>query len=304
MGTITDQLQRLAQTKAAIKAAIIRMGQSVGDSDPFSSYADKITAIKTGVDTSDATAGAGDILSGKAAYSKGQRIEGTIPSKGADSLSVSGATVTVPAGYYPSAVSKAIPSSTISSPAITINEGTGLITASISKTEGYVGPGGLSTTHQLPVQGAATITPTAYLQMACSAGRYTTGNVTVAGDVNLAAQNIKSGVSIFGVAGTAEIRKNVKITATNNTGYTVALKFAIAEDMIGWRAESIEPYQTKTVSVLKSSHSRFDVLRVDYNQRIFFSGTCFSGAALIYDGTFYNWVGDFSSIDDGTLVIG
>ena len=38
-------------------------------------------------------------------------------------------------------------------------------------------------------------------QTAVSAGRYTTGNVTVQGDANLVAGNIKNGISIFGVAG-------------------------------------------------------------------------------------------------------
>ena len=51
MGTTIDKLNKLSETKAAIKAAIISKGQSISDSDTFASYADKITAlsdIKTG----------------------------------------------------------------------------------------------------------------------------------------------------------------------------------------------------------------------------------------------------------------
>lgn len=51
MGTTIDKLNKLSETKAAIKAAIIAKGQSIEDSDTFASYADKITAlsdIKTG----------------------------------------------------------------------------------------------------------------------------------------------------------------------------------------------------------------------------------------------------------------
>ena len=45
MGTIEDKLNKLLDTKAAIKTAIIGKGQSVSDSDTFASYADKIEAI-------------------------------------------------------------------------------------------------------------------------------------------------------------------------------------------------------------------------------------------------------------------
>ena len=56
MGTIADKLARLRQTKAAIRAALVRKGQSVTEAAPFSSYAARIDAISTGPDTSDATA--------------------------------------------------------------------------------------------------------------------------------------------------------------------------------------------------------------------------------------------------------
>lgn len=54
----------------------------------------------------------------------------------------------------------------------------------------------------LPTQGAKTVTPTTTEQVAVASGRYTTGDVKVAGDANLKAENIAEGVSIFGVTGT------------------------------------------------------------------------------------------------------
>ncbi len=111
-------------------------------------------------------------------------------------------------------------------PVISVNSANGLITAIA---------GDKSATYQLAFQPAKTITPSTASQIAVSSGYYTGGSITVAsvptqsksvtpkattqnvtpdsgkflskvtvnGDSNLVASNIKSGVSIFGVAGTA-----------------------------------------------------------------------------------------------------
>ena len=48
MGTTVDKLNKLLETKADIKAAIVEKGQTVSDSDTFASYGDKIRAIESG----------------------------------------------------------------------------------------------------------------------------------------------------------------------------------------------------------------------------------------------------------------
>lgn len=53
-----------------------------------------------------------------------------------------------------------------------------------------------------PIQEAKTVTPTTTEQTAVARGSFTSGAVKVAGDANLVAENIKEGVSIFGVTGT------------------------------------------------------------------------------------------------------
>ena len=78
----------------------------------------------------------------------------------------------------------------------------GLITATTKQEKGYVSGGTKSATQQLTTQGAKTVTPTTTNQTAVASGRYTTGNVVVAGDANLVPENIAEGVSIFGVMGT------------------------------------------------------------------------------------------------------
>lgn len=155
-----------------------------------------------GTDISDATATAGDILSGKTAYVAAGKVTGTIASKSSSNLTASGSTVTVPAGYYPSQASKSVATATQATPSITVSSA-GLITAKSTQSAGYVSSGTKSATKQLTTQGAQTITPGTSNKTIAS-GRYLTGTQTIKGDANLVAANIKKGVSIFGVTGTNE----------------------------------------------------------------------------------------------------
>ena len=95
----------------------------------------------------------------------------------------------------------AMPTATQATPTISVSSA-GKITASATQSAGYVSAGTKSATQQLTTQAAKTVTPTTSNQTAVASGRYTTGAITVKGDANLVAGNIKSGVSIFGVAGT------------------------------------------------------------------------------------------------------
>ena len=89
----------------------------------------------------------------------------------------------------------------VATPTISVSAG-GLITATTQQGKGYVPGGSKSATQQLTTQGAKTVTPGTTEQIAVASGRYTTGDVQVAGDANLVPENIAEGVSIFGVTGT------------------------------------------------------------------------------------------------------
>ena len=133
--------------------------------------------------------GGGSILLQEKTITPSTGSQSVVPDSGYDGLSK----VTV----------NAMPTATQATPSISVSS-SGLITASSTQSAGYVAGGTRSATKQLTVQAAKTVTPNTSNQTAVASGSYTTGAITVKGDANLVAGNIKSGVSIFGVNGTYE----------------------------------------------------------------------------------------------------
>ena len=174
------------------------------------------------VDTSDATlADASKLPNGVTAYANGKKYTGTAEENDSGDLTVSGATVTVPAGFYSSQASKSVASGSATSPstisgssaAVSTGSNTLTLTKSVSVTpdvtpgyvsEGTAGNANVSLTASVPTKAAATITPGTSDQ-SIAAGTYLNGAQTIAGDADLVAANIVAGKSIIGVNGSAQI---------------------------------------------------------------------------------------------------
>lgn len=174
------------------------------------------------VDTSDATLSSNaNLPSGVTAYADGTKYTGTAGSYSSSDLTVSGATVTAPAGFYASNASKSVASGSATAPATisgtSASVSTGTNTLTLSKTvsvtpsvsAGYVASGtagnsSVSLTASVTTKAAATITPGTSNQE-IAAGTYLTGKQTISGDANLVAGNIVYGKTIFGVSGSAQI---------------------------------------------------------------------------------------------------
>lgn len=137
-----------------------------------------------------------------------------ITQRSSTDLTASGATVTVPSGYYASQASKAVSNgsatapATISGTSATVSTGTNTLTLSKtvsvtpSVTAGYVSSGtagnsSVSLTASVTTQAAQTIYPSTSDQT-ISSGRYLTGAQTIkaVSQTNLSAGNIKSGTTI------------------------------------------------------------------------------------------------------------
>lgn len=138
----------------------------------------------------------------------------------------------------------AMPTATQATPSINVSS-SGLITASTSQNAGYVTAGTKSTTKQLTVQAAQTITPGTSNKTIAS-GRYLTGVQTIRGDANLIPANIAKGISIFDVEGIMESGGvqletcQVQITGSGSSKYISSISYITVEN---------EQIQLKTISL-------------------------------------------------------
>ena len=160
--------RKLIELKSQLADSINnKTGSSLTSNSTVDEMAAIINSIKTLEQaTADANATASNILVDKTAYVNGTKVTGTMPEKGAFAQTLSANG--------------------------TINLGSGHYDS-------------IKITQSLNTRGATTWKPSTSAQSIPS-GTYLTGTQTIQGDTNLAPQNIRAGVSIFGVGGALSVQ--------------------------------------------------------------------------------------------------
>lgn len=199
----------------------------------------------TQMDVTQKTVTAASMLSGITALKNdGTDVEGSIATNTSSDLTVSGATVTAPAGYYAADASKSVANGSAATPATSITANpsitvgsNGLITATVSGsknitptvTAGYVSTGTAGTvsvsgsnTKQLTTK-AATTYNTSSSNQTISSGTYLTGTQTIRAvqTSNIDASNIKDGVNVK-VGDSANTGRIANVTGTFTDSSTVS----------------------------------------------------------------------------------
>lgn len=165
-------------------------------------------------DVSGVTATTADVLSTVKFVPKegGNPVSGTIPTKSNNDLTPSGATITGPAGYYSSGISKSVATTTKAAPTIS-KTSTNKLKASYTQSAGYV-----------------------------TSGTVDSNEISASSlDSNLTENNIKNGVTIFGVQGKysergyIESASSVSVSMVNNSsGYLIQISIPVdTNNLIG-----------------------------------------------------------------------
>ena len=217
--SLQQVLTNLSNARGGIVSALSGRGLTVSSSTTLTGAATVISTLPMSgsVDVSDTTAEPANVQSGYYYYdSSGNKVSGTLNVTSSGGTDVSDTTAT----------------------AGDVLSGAYFYTSAGTKTQGTI-----------PSLSSQTITPGTSAQV-ISGGQYLAGDQTIAGDADLIASNIKSGVTIFGVAGSLDVSSGgVDVSDTTATAGSV-LSGAYFYDSTGTKTQGTIP----TVSASQSAN--------------------------------------------------
>ena len=195
-------------------------------------YYNSVFTLTSGSGGDDVSFSASDLLTGKTANdSNGEVVTGTMPNKGAVAQTLSANG--------------------------TINLGSGHYDS-------------IKITQSLPTKGATVWTPSTSAQ-SINSGTYLTGTQTIKGDTNLAPQNIRSGVSIFGVGGSLTIQSLGGYTKADIKNNGIVNRFKVvkqSEQALNTNGKSNMMYEVlqKAIDYVRSSGNKYsEIFCIDNN---------------------------------------
>ncbi|MBU5441199.1 hypothetical protein [Paenibacillus sp. MSJ-34] len=238
VGHLDQEMQAVKQSvsdgKALVAGAITGKGVPTSPSDPFQRMADNIGAIETDK-TGDATAAAGDILAPKTAYARGQKLTGTMPNRGIQTITPGSADKAIPDGYIAPGSKVVgdpdlIPGNIRSGKDIfgvvgNVIEALGDAAAGevlAGRTFSKAGQAGIAGT--MPNRGAVSQTITQQNgQYTIPAGYHNGAGKVIAQFANLIASNVRQGINIGGVIGSLVEGKKFATGTTQNSGSSLII---------------------------------------------------------------------------------
>lgn len=279
LAKIQADYESINNSKADLKAAIQEKGVTVDNNVLLSGYAAKVRQIPQ-LDTSDADATAADILNGKSAYVKGSKVEGSIPSKSAQTYNPSTSAQTIDAGQYlsgkqtiaattasnvPSSL-KETKSATPTKSTQTINATSGKLMTSVTVNpipDQYIIPSGSQT---IDANGTYDITSLAQVivNVAGSGGglpsgisKLDFGTITVSSAISTSGQTFTHNLGV--------IPDLMIVWAGSNVATTYSMLCAIRGGSFGWRSSAYNSHyayhgnSTTTVTWANSNNANYGI---------------------------------------------
>ena len=179
------------------------------------------------IDISDTTATASDVLASKKFYAAdGSAVTGSIAAKTSSDLTVSGATVTAPAGFYSSSASKSVATTTLPTTTTTTQPtGTTLLTIDRSTSTRYLSIGaGYQTGGYYTISPVANGSVTAPSSISGSSATVTTGTntLTLTKTVSVTPSVTTAGYISSGTAGNSSVSLTASVTTKGATTYNTS----------------------------------------------------------------------------------